>query len=236
MTEINAFGSTFVGTAEGDHGVFAHCDGHVYAGQIAGDHACIGVLTWPSGNTTFVECDADGKRHGRELTCNADEYTAYIRYEHGSQKEYAVLYADGTCAYDGTACRADYAPFMALQAMVVPIKARPTTRAPNSRLSLCRIYPPPPARQSVPSAIVLAFAGAGDDPRRQGAHLRLRHPACMARASHSTAAAKQMRRASDLDDAPGRKGVQRMRHTTTCVVHPSAVPCTAEDPRALPPL
>ncbi len=126
MTEINAFGGTYVGTAEGDHGVFTHSSGRVFAGQIADDFARVGVFTWTDGSTAFVECDADGMAHGRELGCYADTgNTLYRRWEHGSWKEQAALYADGTCKYDGTACRADYAPFVALKAMVEPIKARP---------------------------------------------------------------------------------------------------------------
>ncbi len=183
MTKINALGGTLVGTAEGDHGVFTSGDGDVFAGQVAGDYACVGVATWPNGTTAFVECDADGWEHGRVLDCTAGGDTVYSRCEHGSGKERAALYADGTCEYNGKACRADYAPFAALQAMVEPIKARPRTSAPNSRLSLCRLFHPATARQSVPSAIDLALAGVGDDPRRQGAHLPPPPSvACMARA------------------------------------------------------
>jgi hypothetical protein len=127
MTEIKFQGSTFVGTAEGDHGVFTTSFGTVFAGQIADGAACVGVLTLTNGTTHFVECDADGKRHGRELECRDNGNTWYVRHEHGNGKERAVLRADGTCAYNGEACRADYAPFAALQAMVVPIKARPRT-------------------------------------------------------------------------------------------------------------
>ncbi len=135
MTEIKFWGGTLVGTAEGDHGVFTRSGGLVYAGQIAGGSARVGVLTRTNGTTTFAECDADGKEHGRELACGAGGDTWYFRWEHGSQKEHAVLSADGTCAYDGKACRADYAPFAALQAMVVPIKARPALVPPTRRLS-----------------------------------------------------------------------------------------------------
>ncbi len=124
MTEIKFFGSTFVGTAEGDHGVFTHSSGTVYAGQIADGSACVGVATRTDGGTVFAECDADGKWHGRRLGCIAGGDTEYRRWEHGMPKEIAVLRADGTCEYNGKACRADYAPFVALQAMVVPIKAR----------------------------------------------------------------------------------------------------------------
>jgi hypothetical protein len=84
MTEIKFWGGTFVGTAEGDHGVFTDSDGTVFAGQIAGDFACVGVATWTDGGTSFVECDADGKEHGRWLDCYADGDTVYRRWEHGS--------------------------------------------------------------------------------------------------------------------------------------------------------
>ncbi len=162
-------GGTYRGTAEGEHGVFTGSDGRVYAGKIANGFPCVGVLTRTSGTTEFVECDADGKEHGRWLYCSAGGNTWYRRYEHGSTEEHAILYADGTCTYDGKACRADYAPFVALQATVVPIKARPRTSAPTA-VSLYADFFAPTARQSVPSAIVLALAGARDDPRRQGAH------------------------------------------------------------------
>jgi hypothetical protein len=131
MTEIKFWGYTYVGTAEGDHGVFTRSDGAVYAGEIADGSARVGVRTYTNGTTTFVECDADGKAHGRWLRCNAGGGTRYYRYEHGSEKEYAVLLANGTCEYNGKACRADFAPFVALRAKVVPIKARPAPVHPH---------------------------------------------------------------------------------------------------------
>jgi hypothetical protein len=125
MTEINAFGGTYRGTAEGDHGVFTHSGGTVYEGQIAGGYPCVGVVTYTSGATYFVECDADGKEHGRVMGCNADGDTYYRRCEHGREKEEAWLFDGVTCAYNGKACRADYAPFAALRAKGLAIKARP---------------------------------------------------------------------------------------------------------------
>ena len=80
---------------------------------------------WTNGNTSFVECDADGKDHGRLLGCIAGGDTRYFLWEHGRRKEYALLRADGTCEYNGKDCSADFAPFVALQAEVLPIKARP---------------------------------------------------------------------------------------------------------------
>jgi hypothetical protein len=149
MAEIKFAGGTYVGTAEGDHGVFTDSGGTVFAGQIAGDYPCVGVLTNTDGGTVFAECDADGEFHGRWLYCFAGGHTVYYRYGHGSEKEHAVLYADGTtCVYNGTVCRADYAPFAALRAMVVPIKARPRTRAPQPPLFMPPFSPPPPASRS----------------------------------------------------------------------------------------
>ena len=126
MTEIKFWGGTLVGTAEGDHGVFTRSGGDVFEGEIASHSACIGVATYTDGSATFVECDADGQWHGRYLACRANGNTEYRRYEHGRNKEHAVLHANGTCAYNGNLCRADFAPFVALQAKVVPIKARPS--------------------------------------------------------------------------------------------------------------
>jgi hypothetical protein len=155
MTEIKAFGNTYVGTAEGDHGVFTNPKtGTVYAGKIAGGSACIGVATRTDGTTTFVQCDADGKEHGRELGCAANGDTGYRLCEHGNLKEHAVLYADGTCKYNGKACRANFAPFAALQAMVLPIKARPPLvppQPPLCRIRSHRLPVGPIASQSVPS-------------------------------------------------------------------------------------
>jgi hypothetical protein len=155
MTEIKYYGSTFVGTAEGDHGVFTrNSDGTVYAGQIANGYPCVGVFTDTSGTTSFVECDADGKQHGRILTCNAAGAFYYL-YEHDKCKEHAWLCADGTRWYNkdqlyNTDCRADFAPFGQLQAKVLPIKARPTGGPPSPPL---RIRPHPPLSQIGPSAM-----------------------------------------------------------------------------------
>jgi hypothetical protein len=167
MTTITFWGSTYHGAAEGDHGVFTHSNGTVYAGSIAYGSACVGVATLTNGTTHFVECDADGKEHGRELACGANGHTRYSLCEHGNDKERAVLRADGACYYNGEACRADFTPFVALQARVLLIKARPP---------LVAQQPPPfphfyaPHRPPVgPIGHVLALAGTGNNSRRQGA-------------------------------------------------------------------
>jgi hypothetical protein len=133
IEEIKLWRSTYVGTApECEHGVFTdNSSGRVYAGKIAYGFgvakrcACVGVVTQTNGTTWFVECDADGRSHGYKLDCWADGHAGYYRYEHGSQEEYAILDADGTCYYNNQVCRADYAPFVSLQAKVLAIKARP---------------------------------------------------------------------------------------------------------------
>jgi hypothetical protein len=208
MTEIKAAGSTYRGTAEGDHGVFTESDGEVWAGKIAGGFACVGMATGTDGTTHFAECDADGNLHGRWLACIAGGDTWFFRCEHGSRKEQAILFANGTCEYDGKACRADYAPFVALQAMVVPIKARPPLVAPHSRLyaTFASI-----ARQSGQSAIVLALAGASDDPRRQGSRPTPPSVACTARdATHGSCQTNAPR--VHPGRRSGRKGALRMRY------------------------
>jgi hypothetical protein len=199
MTEIKFWGCTHRGTAEGDHGVFTHSGGTVFAGQIAGDAACVGVVTLTDGRTFFVECDADGELHGRWLECDADGDTVYCRYEHGSEKEYAVLYADGTCTYDGEDCRADFAPFVALRAKVVPIKARLRTNAPTAA-SLYAAFisrPPPPSR-----SIGHCFGTRRSSRRPTPTRCALAASAISLRGPCGTATAKQMHRASNLDDAP----------------------------------
>jgi len=213
MTEIKFWGSTYRGTAEGDHGVFTQSCGEVFAGSIAYGSACVGVLTWTSGDTAFVECDAEGKEHGRWLVCSAGGDTIYYLYEHGNGKEHALLSADGTCEYNGEACRADYAPFVALQAKVLPIKARSPPVPPQPPLFMPHFFAPsaPPDRSNRP-----LFWHAQELAKTHADKVRAQPPppsvACMARASLSTAAAKQTYRASNRDDAPGRKGAPRMRH------------------------
>jgi hypothetical protein len=146
MTEITYNWKWYIGTAVDDHGVFKSNDGEVYAGEIADGSASVGVATMTNGDTYYAECDERGVFHGRHLPCAAAGDTYYLMYDRGSRKEWAVLRADGTCTYDGKACRADYAPFVKLKATVLPIKARPH-QWPHSR-PLRRILTPT-APQSV---------------------------------------------------------------------------------------
>ena len=154
MSSIKAFfGCTYHGTADGDCGVFTRPEtGSAFAGSHANGCARVGVNTKTSGRTEFVECDADGKSDGRALACDADGDTWYYLFEHGESKEEAVLRADGTCGYNGEDCRADFPPFVQLQAKVLPIKARPQSpQPPRSRI---RPHPPRPHRLPIhPSAM-----------------------------------------------------------------------------------
>ena len=131
VSSIHFCGRTYDGPVEGEYGVFTKSDGAVFAGSFANGCARFGVDTETDGTTGFVECDADGNVHGRVLACAAAGDTYYSLCEHGNVKEEAILRADGTCTYNGKACRADFAPFVALQAMVVPIKARPAPVPPQ---------------------------------------------------------------------------------------------------------
>jgi hypothetical protein len=223
MTEIKFNRGTYVGTAEGAHGVFTNSNGTVYAGEIADGSACVGVVTYTDGLTYFVECDADGKTHGRALGCNADGDTGYCRYEHGSEKEHAALCADGTCEYNGKACRADYAPFVALRAMVVPIKARPPLVPPQPPLCRIRFHGPPigptghcfgtrrNSRRPTPTRCALAASASS----LHGPRVTL-HSSCQTNAPRVR---------------PGRRtgpeGCTTHATQTTCVVHPSRRPVHA---------
>jgi hypothetical protein len=214
MTEINAFGWTYVGTAEGDHGVFTHGSGEVFAGQIAGGAACVGVATKTNGNTYFVEFDADGEPHGRYLACwTATGDTVYHRYEHGNYKESARLNADGTCMYNGKACRADFTPFAALRAKVVPIKARPPLVPTQPPFFMPHCFAPTASHSIGP--IGHWFGTRRSSRRPTPTRCALADSAinaCMARALRSTAPAKRNAPRIQPGRRTGRRGALRMRH------------------------
>jgi hypothetical protein len=219
MSSIIRLRDTYHGIGVFGRGVFTNdkVGGRTYAGQMRNGHACgLGVLTWSDGSKGYAEHGPDGQCDGRYLVRWADGDTWYSLFERGEEKDSADLSADGTCEYNGESCRADYPPFVALQAKVLPIKARSPLVPPQPPLFMPPFFAPT-ARQSVPSAIVLALAGAGDDPRRQGAHLPPPPSACVGLVAQQLA--KQMHRASDLDDAAGGR-VHHACATTACVVHP----------------
>ena len=154
-------------------------------------------------------------------------------WEHGREKERAVLRlslrADGTCEYNGKACRADYAPFVALQALVVPIKARPRTSAPTAA-SLCAAFfsPPPPDRSNRPlfwQSQELATTHA-DKVRT----CRLRHQPVWA-LWHSNCQTHAPR--VQPGRCTARKGAPRMRHDRMRSA-PFRRPCLRSEPHAPP--
>jgi hypothetical protein len=99
------------------------------------------------------------------LVCFADGYTEYWLYEHGNRKDYAVLFADGRCEYNGKDCSADFPAFVKLKAKVLPIKAR--SRAHSRQSCICPTHPPAPPKSA--HRPYFALAGARRDPRRRGA-------------------------------------------------------------------
>ena len=145
MPLIQAFGFTYHGPADGEYGVFTDPKtGAVFAGSHVKGSACIGVSTETDGYTSFVECDPDGQADGRELVCLADGDTHYHICEHGDPKKHGGRRADGTCAYDGKKCSADFPPLVELRAKVLPIKARPTARNPQPPIRHSpQPFPPP---------------------------------------------------------------------------------------------
>jgi hypothetical protein len=221
MSSIQILGVTYHGPADGDYGVFTDPkNGRVFAGSHANGRGRVGVYTCPRQGKGFVECDADGKEHGRHLVCFADGYTEYWLYEHGNRKDYAVLFADGRCEYNGKDCSADFPAFVKLKAKVLPIKARP--RAHSRQSCICPTHPPTRSPQIRPSAI---FCTRRSSPRPTPPRCA---PAAAAdphgRLTQPTTAA--MHRTSNLDDA-----------LAACVVRPSAVtcpPCTSSEPPAPP--
>jgi hypothetical protein len=91
------------------------------------------------------------------------------------------LRADGTCYYNSQLCSADDARVAALQAKVVAIKARPPL-GPHSRLYAA--FPPYHRLPVGPIGHVLALAGTGHDPRRQGARPPPPPSACVGLVTH----------------------------------------------------
>jgi hypothetical protein len=118
--------------------------GRTYAGQHRDGHACgLGVATWSSGLKVYAEHGPDGKYDGRWLFRHASGSTNYRLIERGKSKEYADVYANGDCNYNGEACAPDDPRLLALIAQVAPVEVRPA--APATQL------PSPPTR---PQAIV----------------------------------------------------------------------------------
>ncbi len=130
-------GDTFYGISVGGRGVFTngYKHGYTYAGQCRDGYACgLGVATWSSGRKEYAEHGPDGKYDGRRLVHWADGDTDYRLYERGEEKDYAFVFADGNCMYNGEACALDDPRLLALIALVAPVEVRPAARAPHPLL------------------------------------------------------------------------------------------------------
>ena len=135
MSSIIRYGETFHGISVGSRGVLKDKYGSTYAGQIRDGHACgLGVATWSSGTKVYAEHGPDGQYDGRRLYRYAVGHTLwstdYCLYERGESKEYAVVYADGTCEYNDEDCAPDDPRLLALIPQVAPVEVRPAAPAP----------------------------------------------------------------------------------------------------------
>jgi hypothetical protein len=113
-------------------------DGHeIYAGQHRDGYACgLGVVTQSDGYKDYAEHGPDGKYDGRCFGRWTDGETGYSLFERGKEKEeYARVFADGTCVYNGKACAPDDPRLLALIAQVAPVEVRPAARAPHALLA-----------------------------------------------------------------------------------------------------
>ena len=98
----------------------------IYAGQHKDGYACgLGVRTWAScGNKDYAEYGPDGEYDGRWMYRWVDGYTSYGLYERGEGKDWACVYVDGRCFYNGEACVLDDPRLLALIAQVAPVEVR----------------------------------------------------------------------------------------------------------------
>jgi hypothetical protein len=116
MEECNFNGISVLG-----RGVFTDMKGRRYAGQCKGGHACgLGVLTVRDGTwNSYSEYGPNGRSFARYA---ADGGTSYFLVR-GEQKHKLVIFADGTCYYNGAACAPDDPGVLALIAHVAPVEA-----------------------------------------------------------------------------------------------------------------
>jgi hypothetical protein len=164
-------GDTYHGISVESRGVFTDDNEYgsrTYAGQCRDGYACgLGVLTWYHGRKEYAEHGPNGQYDGRYLGRWANGHTGfasgdtwYCLYERGKWKDSAVVYADGTCTYNGDYCARDDPRLLALIAQVAPVEVRPAARAPH----------PPSTRHSHPSNRPM------DQPARFAPRRRWRRP------------------------------------------------------------
>jgi hypothetical protein len=168
MSSIINNGDTFHGISVFGRGVFTNDENSdTYAGQCKDGYACgLGVATWSGGVKVYAEHGPDGQYDGRCLGRYADVDTGYRLHERGELKEGAVVFADGTCKYNGEACAPDDPRLLALIAQVGPVEVRPAARAPHPLLAR---HSPPSSRPMDRPARFCPATGAGEDRGHRGA-------------------------------------------------------------------
>jgi hypothetical protein len=109
MSSIIRNGDTYHGISVFGRGVFTN-DTHrkTYAGQCKDGHACgLGVATHFSGTKDYAEHGPDGKFDGRRLDRYVDGHTWYGLLERAKAKDFARVFPNGSCKYNGVACAPD---------------------------------------------------------------------------------------------------------------------------------
>jgi hypothetical protein len=133
MSSIVREGDTYDGIGVDGRGVFTNdVLGWTYAGQHRDGYACgLAVATDSHRYKGYAEHGPDGKCDGRNLGRWADGRTEYSLFERGKVKDYAVVYADGSCKYNGKTCARDDPRLLALIAQVLPVEVHPATQPPT---------------------------------------------------------------------------------------------------------
>ncbi len=151
MSSIIRLGDTsFHGISAESRGVFKNGT-RTYAGQCKDGFACgLGVVTYSGGHKGYAEHGPDGKCDGRYLFRSANGDTDYRLYERGEHKDFADVFADGTCTYNGEDCAPDDPRLLTLIALVAPVEVRPAARATHT----------PSARHSDPTQSSDGSAGS----------------------------------------------------------------------------
>jgi hypothetical protein len=168
MSSIIKDGDTYHGISVFGRGVFTDDkDGRwSYAGQHRDGHACgLGVLTWSHGHKVYAEHGPNGRCDGRCLGRDAHGYTSYRLFGRGEQMEYATVYDDGRCRYNGVACASDDPRLLVLIAQVAPVEVRSAARAPHPP----SLHHSPPGNRPMDRPARFAPAGAGDRRGHRGA-------------------------------------------------------------------
>ncbi len=130
--EIQWEGRVWRGAVVGGLVVLTSDKGDTYAGGVAGGKFDgRGVVKWSNGATFYCELAA-GEYHGYRDYHWADGDVWYYLHERGNTAQFAHVYADGRCLYDGKSCGADHAGLAALKTAAQQATVR-TATAPAAR-------------------------------------------------------------------------------------------------------